>query len=104
MYEWEGRQYGDFSHIRHPPIGLFVEPPQHNVPQKISFFMKIYDYENKNTVQIDKLQKSKFYCFHPCHWDQADSESLRKRNAEKCENYQNPTTLRVPIECQRFAT
>ena len=27
-------------------------------------------------------------------WDQADSYSLRKRNAEKCENYQNWTTFR----------
>ena len=27
-------------------------------------------------------------------WDQAYSYSLRKRNAEKCENYQNPTTFK----------
>ena len=27
-------------------------------------------------------------------WDQADSYSLRKRNAEKCENYQNWTTFK----------
>ena len=26
--------------------------------------------------------------------DQADSYSLRKTNAEKCENYQNPTTFK----------
>ena len=26
--------------------------------------------------------------------DQADSYSLRKRDAEKCENYQNPTTFK----------
>ena len=27
-------------------------------------------------------------------WDQADSYSLRKRNAEKCKNFQNPTTFK----------
>ena len=27
-------------------------------------------------------------------WDQADSYSLRKRNAEKCKNHQNPTTFK----------
>ena len=27
-------------------------------------------------------------------WDQADSYSLRKRNAEKCKNYQNPTPFK----------
>ena len=27
-------------------------------------------------------------------WDQADSYSLRKRNAKKCRNYQNPTTFK----------
>ena len=27
-------------------------------------------------------------------WDQAESCSLRKRNAEKCESYQNWTTFR----------
>ena len=27
-------------------------------------------------------------------WDQVDSYSLRKRNAEKCKDYQNPTTFK----------
>ena len=31
-------------------MGLFFEQPQHNVPQKITFFKKIYDYGNKNIV------------------------------------------------------
>ena len=34
-----------------PPMGLFFALQQHNVPQKITFFMKIYDFENKNIVQ-----------------------------------------------------
>ena len=67
MYEWEGRKYGDFFHIWPPPMGLFYELHQHNVPQKITFLMKIYAYENKNTLQSEKLGKIQFYCFHPCH-------------------------------------
>ena len=35
-------------------MGLFFEIQQHNVPEKITFFMKIYDFENKNTVQGEK--------------------------------------------------
>ena len=34
MYEWEGRKYGDFSHIWPPPIGLFFELQQHSVQSK----------------------------------------------------------------------
>ena len=50
MYEWEGGQYGDFCHIRWPLMGPFFELQQHNVPQKITFFMKIDHYENENIV------------------------------------------------------
>ena len=48
-------------------MGLIFELQQHNVPQKITFFMKIYDIENENIVQSEKLEKSQFYCFHPSH-------------------------------------
>ena len=48
-------------------MGIFFELQQHNVPQKITFFMKIYDYENENIVNIENLEKSQFYCFHLCH-------------------------------------
>ena len=48
-------------------MGLFFELQQHNVPKKITFFMKIHDYENENIFQSKKLEKSQFYCFHPCH-------------------------------------
>ena len=34
---------------------------RHNVPQKITFFMKIYDYENKNAIQCEKLENSQFH-------------------------------------------
>ena len=50
MDEWEGRYYGDFSDIWPPTMGLFFELQQHNVPQNITFFKKIYDYENRNIV------------------------------------------------------
>ena len=33
-----------------PPMGLFFELQQHNVPQMITFFMMIYDYENEIIV------------------------------------------------------
>ena len=41
-------------------MGLFFELQQHIIPQKITFFMKIYDCENENTVQSKKLEKSQF--------------------------------------------
>ena len=50
VYEWEGHKYGDFSNIRPPPMGLSFELQQHIIPQKITFFMTIYDYENQNIV------------------------------------------------------
>ena len=44
-------------------MGPFFKLKQHNVPQKITFCMKIYDYENKDTVQIEKLEKFSFTVF-----------------------------------------
>ena len=35
-------------------------------------------------------------------WDQADSYSLRKRNAEKCKNYQNPTMFKGALWPSKF--
>ena len=46
----EGAKYEKNHHISAPPIHTFFKLHQHNVPQKIIFLMKIYDYENKNTV------------------------------------------------------
>ena len=37
-------------------MGLFFELQQHNVPQKITFFMKTHDFENENIVQSEKLE------------------------------------------------
>ena len=39
-------------------MGLFFELQQHNIPQKITFIMKIYDYENENIIQSEKLENS----------------------------------------------
>ena len=50
MYEWDGCYFGEFSHIWAPPMGIFFELQQHNVPQKITFSMKMYDYENEIIV------------------------------------------------------
>ena len=41
-------------------MGLFFELQQHNVPQKITFIMTIYDYENENIIQSEKVEKSSF--------------------------------------------
>ena len=49
-----------------PNLSIF-KLHQHDVPQKITFFKKIYDCENENTVQSEKLEKIQFYCFHQCH-------------------------------------
>ena len=53
-------KYDKNHHISAPPIHTFFKLHQHNVPQKITFFMNIYDCENKNTVQSEKLEKSQF--------------------------------------------
>ena len=50
-----------------PPIHTFFKLHQHYVPKKIRFFMKIYGCKNENTFQSEKLEKSEFHCFHPCH-------------------------------------
>ena len=46
----EGAKYEKNHHTSAPPIHTFLKLQQHNVPQKIIFFMKIYDYENENIV------------------------------------------------------
>ena len=46
----EGAKSEKIPHTSTPPIHTFFELQQHNVPQKITFFMKIYDYENENIV------------------------------------------------------
>ena len=47
--------FANFFHFGPPPMGLFFKLQQHIIPQKITFSMKIYDYENENTVQIEKI-------------------------------------------------
>ena len=54
----KGAKYEKNHHTSAPSIHTFLKLQQHNVPQKITFFMKIYDCENKNTVQSEKLEKS----------------------------------------------
>ena len=46
----EGALYGKNHHISAPPIHKLFDLQQHNVPQKITFSMKIYDYENEIIV------------------------------------------------------
>ena len=63
----EGAQYEKNHHTSAPPIHIFLKLQQHNVPQKIKFFMKIYDCENIITLQSEKLEKSQSYYFHIWH-------------------------------------
>ena len=63
----ERAKYEKNHHTSAPPIHTFFELHQQNVPENITFFMKIYYYENRSTVQSKKLEKSQFSCFHPCH-------------------------------------
>ena len=72
----EGAKYEKNHHNSTPPIHTFLKLQQNNVPQKITFFMKIYDCENDITVQSEKLEKSQFYCFHPSHQGVLCSKTL----------------------------
>ena len=56
----EGAKYEKNHHIGAPPIHTFFKLQQNNIPQKITFFINIYDCENKDTVQSKKLEKSQF--------------------------------------------
>ena len=49
------------------PIGLFFELKKHNIPQKNTFFMWIWDFENRNIFQSEKLKKSEIYRFYLPH-------------------------------------
>ena len=46
----EGAKYEKNHHTSAPPIHIFLKLHQYHVPQKIIFFMKIYDYENQYIV------------------------------------------------------
>ena len=46
----EGAKYEENHHTGASAIHTFFELHQHNVHQKITFFMKVYDCENKITV------------------------------------------------------
>ena len=48
-------------------------------------------HQDNNTVDIRVIQNFKHEKFI---WDPADSYSLRKKNAEKCQNYQKWTTFK----------
>ena len=59
----EGAKFEKNHRTRDPPIHTFFKLHQHNVPQKSTIFMKIYDCENKNKVKSEKLEKSNFSDF-----------------------------------------
>ena len=59
--------FANFSHIGTPPMGLFFKLQQYITPQKTTYFMKIYDFENENLVLDKKLKKSQFSYFELSH-------------------------------------
>ena len=42
--------FANFCRIGLPPMDLFFEQQQHTIPQKTTFIMKIYDFENQDIV------------------------------------------------------
>ena len=56
-----------FCHIQTPPMGLFFKLQQYIIPQKTTFFMKIYNYENENLVVSEKIEKSQYPYFELSH-------------------------------------
>ena len=59
--------FANFCHIGPPPMGLFFKLQQYIIPQNITFFMKIHDFENENLVLSGKIEKSQFPYFELSH-------------------------------------
>ena len=55
--------FANFSHIGNPPMGLFFKLQQYITPQKTTYFMKIYDFENENLVLGGKIEKKSIFLF-----------------------------------------
>ena len=55
--------FANFSHIGTPPMGLFFKLQQYITPQKTTYFMKIYDFENENLVLGGKIEKKSIFLF-----------------------------------------
>ena len=47
--------FTNFCHIGTPHMDLFFKLQQYIIPQKTTFVMKIYDFENENIVLSEKL-------------------------------------------------
>ena len=72
-----------------PHILAFFKLHQHNALQKISFCIMVYDYENENLVQIEKLEKCQVYCFHPFHIGVLWSKTLTLNRNPNRSNFDN---------------
>ena len=60
---FEGAKYEKNHHTSAPPIHTSFKLHEHNVPQKITFFMKIYDFEKKNYASKWKNWKKSILLF-----------------------------------------
>ena len=59
--------FANFPHFGTPPLGLFFKLQQCITPQKTTYFMKIYDFENENLVLSGKIEISQFPYFELSH-------------------------------------
>ena len=55
--------FANFCHIGPPPMGLFFKLQQYITPQKTTYFMKIYVFENENLVLGGKIEKKSIFLF-----------------------------------------
>ena len=58
--------FANFSHIGTPPMGLFFKLQQYITPQKTTYFMKIYDFENENLFLGGKIEKKVNFFYLNC--------------------------------------
>lgn len=59
----EGAKYEIDHHTSAPPFHTLFMLHQHNVPQKITFSVKIYDCEKKKKSKVKNLKKLNFTVF-----------------------------------------
>ena len=73
----------------------------HTLPYRFVTHMEKIFLKKKYFAQV-KNRVSQNFKHEKFIWDQTDSYSLRKRNAEKCKNYQNLTTFRGFYRLSKF--
>ena len=55
--------FANLTHIGTPPMNLFFKLQHYITPQKTTYFMNIYDFENENLVLGGKIEKKSIFLF-----------------------------------------